>query len=79
MEPHAEPTIAREARRIKETLDKYMAGRTAATEEVVTDLANAIHDLSDHLTTLDRRLKKLEEDQPEWTTRGWIGPEGTNV
>lgn len=78
-EPNAEPTIEQELTRIKGTLNQYKTGHPTPTQEVVVDLTKAIHDMSDHVIALDRRLKKLEEDQPEWTTRGWIGPEGTNT
>lgn len=77
--PNAAPTIEQELKKIKGTLSKYKTGHPTLTPEVIIDLTKAIHDLSDHVIALDRRLKKLEEDQPQWTTRGWIGPEGTNV
>jgi len=78
-EHHANQTTEQKLQNLKETLRKYRTGRTTPTAEVVTDLADAIHELGDHLSTLNRRLENMEETQKQWSTRGWIGPEGADT
>jgi hypothetical protein len=44
----------------------------------VADLAKAIHELGDHLVTLHQRIERIENSNPEWTTRGWTPPPGSD-
>jgi len=76
-EPAAELTIEQKLRNLKRTISKYKRGRPTPTPEVVVDVTKAIHELSDHLITLNRRIEKLERNQKEWTTRGWVGRESS--
>ncbi len=69
-------SVEQELRDLAHTLDKYASGEVQLTEEVVTDLSKAVRGISDHLVDLHRRVEKLEEDTPEWTTRGWDPPPG---
>ena len=69
-------TAEQELRDLASTLDKYASGEVQLTEDVVTDLSKALHGIGDHLVDLHRRVDKLEESTPEWTTRGWIPPPG---
>jgi hypothetical protein len=78
-EPQAHLTTEQKLTNLKESLNKYRAGRPALSTEVVTDMAKAVHELSDHLIALNRRLENLEENQKQWSTRGWIGPEGADT
>ncbi len=56
------------------SLDKYVSGNAELGSEVVTDLGRAIHGIGDHVVDLHQRIAKLEEDKPEWTTRGMGSP-----
>ncbi len=69
-------TVEQELRDLANTLDKYASGEVQLTEEVVADLGKALHGVGDHLVDLHRRVEKLEENTPEWTTRGWVPPPG---
>lgn len=73
-ESRGELTIEQRLQGLKETLSRYKKGHPIPTPEVVTDLARAIHELGDHLSELNRRLEKLEQDKEQWTTKGWIDP-----
>lgn len=63
---------------LKASTGKYASGQAQPSPEVVADLTKAIHDLSDHLVDLHRRIKKIEESHDEWTTRGWLPPPGSD-
>ena len=75
-EPPERRTVEQEIRDLTSSLDKYVSGDAHLSSEVVTDLGKAIHDIGDHLVDFHRRIEKLEEDKPEWTTRGWGPPPG---
>lgn len=70
------PTVERELRDLASTLGKYAAGGVQLSEEAVTDLGKALDVISHHLGDLHRRVEKLEQSTPEWTTRGWEPPPG---
>jgi hypothetical protein len=69
-------TVEQELRDLARTLDKHASGGVQLSEEVVTDLGKALDVIGDHLVNLHRRIEKLEESTPEWTTRGWDPPPG---
>jgi hypothetical protein len=69
-------TVEQELHDLANTLDKYASGEVQLTEEAVTDLSKALHGIGDHLVDLHRRVEKLEESSPEWTTEGWVPPPG---
>jgi len=77
-EPARSPSIEQDLRRLKETLQTYTKGHTNPTPEVLADLAKGVHELGDHVVALHHRLEKLEADMPQWTTRGWEPPPGTD-
>lgn len=64
---------------LKGALDKYISGTEHPTPAVVADLTKAIHEVGDHLVELHRRIGKLEETLPEWSTRGWTPPPGSDA
>jgi len=69
-------SVEQELRELMRSLDKYVSGNAVLSSEVVTDLGKAIHDIGDHVVDLHQRIQRLEEDKPEWTTRGWEPPPG---
>jgi hypothetical protein len=69
-------TVEQELRDLANTLDKYASAEVHLSQEVVTDLSKAVHVIGDHLVDLHQRIEKLEENTPEWTTRGWGPPPG---
>lgn len=71
----AEPTVEEAVRRLKTSVARYAVKGSEPTHEAVADLAKAINEVGDHLVALHHRIDKLEEDLPEWTTRGWQSPE----
>jgi hypothetical protein len=72
------PSPEARARELKSTLDKYLTGEAEMTRDVAADLTRAVHEIADHLVDLHRRLEKIEESVPEWTTRGWMPPPGSD-
>jgi uncharacterized coiled-coil protein SlyX len=66
-------------RELKASLDKYITGEAELSSAVATDLTKAVHELADHLVELHRRVEKMEETVPEWTTRGWTPPPGSDT
>jgi hypothetical protein len=77
-EPSKKPTIEQELRALKEKLETYAKGHTKPTPEVLADLTKGIHELGDHMIAFHLRLKKLEENTPEWSTSGWRPPPGAD-
>ncbi|MGA2521525.1 MAG: hypothetical protein ABSG81_11995 [Acidimicrobiales bacterium] len=69
-------TVEQELRDLANTLGKYTSAEVALSGAVVTDLDRALHGFGDHLANLHRRIEKLEEQTPEWTTKGWGAPPG---
>ena len=69
-------SVEQELRALMRSLDKYVSGNAPLSSEVVTDLGKAIHGIGDHVVDLHQRIERLEEDKPEWTTRGWEPPPG---
>lgn len=63
---------------LKGAIDKYITGKQQPTPTVVADLMKAIHEMGDHLVELHRRVEAIEEMLPEWTTRGWSPPPGSD-
>ncbi len=68
--------IEQEIHDLMKTLEKYTSGEAHLSSEVATDFGKAMHDIGDHLVAFHRRIEKLEENDPEWTTRGWGPPPG---
>jgi len=77
-EPPSTPSVAQELGHLKEKLETYTKGHTNPTPEAFADLAKGVHELSDHVIALHRRLEKLEANTPQWTTRGWEPPPGSD-
>lgn len=75
-EPPETRTVEQEIRDLVRSLDKHISSDVQLSSEVVADLGKAIHGIGDHLVDFHRRIEKLEEDKPEWTTRGWELPPG---
>jgi hypothetical protein len=71
-------SIEDDIRGLRQSLDKYAAEGVHTIPELVPDLSNAIHKIGGHLVALHRRLERLEETEPEWTTRGWKPPPGAD-
>jgi chromosome segregation ATPase len=63
-------------KQLKMSLEKYRTGETHLSAEIAADLTKAIHDLSDQLIDLHRRIATIEDSRDEWTTRGWEPPPG---
>jgi len=78
-EPPDSPRIEQELRHLKEKLETYTKGHTNPTPAVLADLAKGFDRLGDHVIALHRRLEKLEANTPQWTTRGWEPPPGTDL
>lgn len=70
--------IENRIRELKETLEKYTTGKEHPMPAAVADLTKAIHEIGDHLIDLHRRIEKIEETHPDWTTRGWTPPPGSD-
>jgi hypothetical protein len=68
--------VEQELRDLANTLDKYASAEVQISGEVVTELDKALRGIGDHLVDLHRRVEKLEEQTPEWTTKGWGPPPG---
>lgn len=68
--------VEQEIHDLMKSLEKYASGDAHLGSEVVTDLGKAMHDIGNHLVDFHRRIEKLEENDPEWTTRGWGPPPG---
>lgn len=66
-------------RQLKSSLDKYITGEAELTTAVAADLTKVVHEIADHLVDLHRRFEKIEETLPEWTTRGWMPPPGSDT
>jgi uncharacterized coiled-coil protein SlyX len=64
---------------LKASLDKYITSEAELTTAVAADLTKAVHEIADHLVDLHRRFDKMEETLPEWTTRGWTPPPGSDT
>lgn len=69
-------TVEQELRDLAGTLGKYASGGVQLGDDVVTDFGKALDVIGNHLVDLHRRVEKLEENNPEWTTRGWDPPPG---
>lgn len=63
---------------LKVSIDKYLSETSDVTSEAASDLTKAIHELSDHIVDLHHRIEKIEDDQDEWTTSGWLPPPGSD-
>lgn len=63
---------------LKASIKKYLKGDVQPTSEVISDLTKAIHDLSDLLAELGRRIENIEDTHEDWTTRGWMPPPGSD-
>ncbi|GEM_PF-2280001 len=66
-------------RELKASLDKHVTSEAELTTAVAADLTKAVHELADHLVYLHRRFEKMEGTLPEWTTRGWTPPPGSDA
>lgn len=64
---------------LKASTARYASGGATPSTEALADLTRAIHDVSDHLVDLHRRIKKIEDSHDEWTTRGWLPPPGSDT
>jgi TRAP-type uncharacterized transport system substrate-binding protein len=76
--PGDKRSVEDEIQDLKASLEKHTRKEAQLPSDVVTDLTKAIHDLSDQVVSLHRRIEKIEESQPEWTTGGWLPPPGTD-
>jgi len=72
-----ESNIEKAVAKLKATTARH-AREKQLSPEALADLTNAIHDIGDHLVDLHRRIKRIEESQEEWTTRGWLPPPGSD-
>ena len=73
------PSLEDRIRQMKRSLDKYITGEAELTSAVAADLTKAVHEIADHLVDLHHRFEKVEETLPEWTTRGWMPPPGSDT
>jgi hypothetical protein len=65
--------------RLRTSIEKYATGHAEPTPKVVADLTKAIHDLSDHVQSLLRRVQEIEDSHDEWTMHGWVPPPGSDI
>ena len=63
---------------LKASIDKYLHGTADVGSDAAADLTKAIHELSDHVVRLHRRVESIEASQEEWTTHGWMPPPGSD-
>ena len=63
---------------LEASIEKYLKGDAQIPSDVANDLSKAIHDLSDQVGQLHRRIEKIEANEPEWTTHGWMPPPGAD-
>jgi hypothetical protein len=75
---HDEFGLEADMNKLKVAVDKYLSEAPEAYSEVAADLTRAIHQLSDSIVNLHRRMEKIENDHEEWTTRGWLPPPGSD-
>ena len=47
-------------------------------EHDIDDLRRSLDRIGEHLVSLHNRLARIEEAEPEWTTRGWEAPPGAD-
>ena len=73
-----EGNIEEAVAKLKATTARYAGGGAQSSPEALSDLTKAIHDIGDHLVDLHRRIRRIEESQDEWTTRGWLPPPGSD-
>jgi chaperonin cofactor prefoldin len=64
---------------LKASLAKLREDAAQVNPEWVAGLSKAIDDIGDQLVDLSRRIKRLEDSDEEWTTRGWIPPSGADT
>jgi hypothetical protein len=64
---------------LKVSIEKYATGVAEVTPALAADLTKAIHELSDHVASVVRRVQAIEDSQPEWTTHGWLPPPGGEI
>jgi len=77
-QPGGEKDLEHQIHELKAWIDKHARTAAAPTAEVVADLTQAIHEIGDHLVNLHRRIERIEDSNPQWTTRGWIPPPGSD-
>jgi hypothetical protein len=77
-QPGEKRSVEREIEDLRASIEKHLAPEAHVSTEAVTDLTNAIRDLSDHVAGLQRRIERIEDTHEEWTTRGWIPPPGSD-
>jgi uncharacterized coiled-coil protein SlyX len=65
-------------RELKSWIDTHARTAAEPTSEVVADLTKAVQEIGDHLVDLHRRIERIERSNPEWTTRGWMPPPGSD-
>jgi hypothetical protein len=73
-----EGNIEEAVAKLKARTARYAGAGDQPSPEAVAELAKAIHDIGDHLVDLHRRIRRIEESQEEWTTRGWLPPPGSD-
>jgi hypothetical protein len=78
-QPHDDSGFEHGIGELKASIDKYLSDTSHADSDVAADLTKAVHDLSDHVVDLHRRVEKIENDQEEWTTHGWLPPSGSEI
>ena len=64
---------------LKVSIEKYATGLAEVTPTLVADLTKAIHELSDHVASVARRVQAIGDSQPKWTTHGWLPPPGGEI
>jgi len=64
---------------LKASLDKYLTGAEKPTAEALAEVTKAVHELADHIVDIHKRFERVEDSLPEWTTRGWMPPPGSDI
>ena len=78
-EPGKAGAIEGELEKLKASIEKYTTGKSEPTAAALADVTKAVHDLSDHVATLARHIRAIEDTHPEWTTHGWVSPPGSDI
>jgi len=78
-QPGEQNHVERQIGELKASVEKYSKSVGEPTAEALADLARAVHALGDHFVSLHRRIERIEDSNPEWSTRGWLPPPGSDV
>jgi hypothetical protein len=77
-EPREQHSVEHDINDLRQSLGKQTGQGMRPSAEFVTEVTRAIQTIGEHLVALHRRLERLEDTQPEWTTRGWEPPPGAD-